>query len=41
MKKDKKRTMTRRDFIKHVGCTAGALGIASGFPKLLKPALAA
>ena len=41
MKKDKKKTMTRRDFIKHVGYTAGAIGIASGFPKLLKPALAA
>jgi branched-chain amino acid transport system substrate-binding protein len=41
MKKGKKRTMTRRDFIKHMGYTAGALGIASGFPKLLKPALAA
>jgi branched-chain amino acid transport system substrate-binding protein len=41
MKKDKKKGMTRRDFIKKVGYTAGVVGISSSFPKLLKPARAA
>jgi len=41
MKKDKKKGMTRRDFIKKVGYTAGAIGVSSTFPKLLKPARAA
>jgi branched-chain amino acid transport system substrate-binding protein len=41
MKKDKKKGMSRRDFIKKAGYTAGAIGIASTFPKLLKPARAA
>ena len=41
MKKDKKKGITRRDFIKKAGYTAGAIGIASTFPKLLKPAGAA
>ena len=41
MKNDKKKGMTRRDFMKKVGYTAGAIGISSTFPKLLKPARAA
>ena len=41
MKKDKKKGMTRRDFLKKVGYTAGAIGVSSTFPKLLKPARAA
>lgn len=41
MKNDKKEAMTRRDFIKKVGYTAGVIGISSTFPKLLKPVRAA
>lgn len=41
MKKDKKRNMTRRDFIKKVSYTAGAITASSAIPKLLKPAMAA
>jgi branched-chain amino acid transport system substrate-binding protein len=40
MKNDKK-AVTRRDFLKKMGVTAGAIGISSTFPKLLKPAQAA
>ncbi|MCJ7687136.1 MAG: ABC transporter substrate-binding protein [Desulfobacteraceae bacterium] len=41
MKDQKKRCITRRDFIKKVGYTTGAIGISSAFPKLLRPARAA
>ncbi|MFC1868168.1 ABC transporter substrate-binding protein [Thermodesulfobacteriota bacterium] len=41
MKKVKGKGITRRDFIKGVGYTAGAIGISSTFPEFLKPARAA
>ena len=40
MKNDKE-AVTRRDFLKKMGVTAGAIGISSTFPKLLKPVRAA
>jgi branched-chain amino acid transport system substrate-binding protein len=40
MKNDKK-AVTRRDFLKKMGYTAGAIGLSSTLPKLLKPARAA
>ena len=41
MKNKKKKGMTRRDFIKKVGYTAGAIGVSAAFPKIIKPARAA
>ncbi len=41
MKKEKKKGITRRDFIKKVGYAATAVGISSSVPKILKPAHAA
>ena len=41
MKNDKKKAITRRDFVKKVGYTAGVIGISSTFPKLLRPVRAA
>lgn len=37
----KKEGMTRREFIKRASCTAGALGVSTAFPRLLKRAHAA
>lgn len=41
MKNREKKGMTRRDFMKKVGYTAGAIGVSATFPKILKPARAA
>ncbi|MBW1804398.1 MAG: ABC transporter substrate-binding protein, partial [Deltaproteobacteria bacterium] len=41
MKDNRKQGITRRDFIKKVGVTAGAIGVTSALPKLVKPARAA
>jgi len=41
MGRERKKGMTRRDFIKKVGCTVGAVGVSAALPKIVRPAWAA